>query len=66
MKARNRLKALIKNKKQNYISNILRENIVKPKKLLETLSQLGLPSKHKSTSKYVNKKTMLHSNNNNN
>ena len=44
-RARNRLQALIKNKKQQYI----RENIEKPKELWKTLSQLGLPSKHKST-----------------
>ena len=50
-KARNRLQTLIKNKKRNYITNKLNENIAKPKELWKTLSQLGLPSKKKANPK---------------
>ena len=50
-KARNRLQAMIKNKKRNYITNKLSENIAKPKELWKNLSQLGLPSKKKANTK---------------
>ena len=50
-RARNRLQTIIKNKKRNFICNKLTENIAKPKELWKTLSQLGLESKKKATSK---------------
>ena len=50
-RARNRLQTMIKRKKQNFIGNKLTENIAKPKELWKTLSQLGLESKKKETSK---------------
>ena len=52
----NWLQALINNKKQNYISNKLRENIAKPKELWKSLSQLGLPSKYKNFKNMFTKK----------
>ena len=42
---------MIKNKKGNFISNKLTENIAKPKELWKTLSQLGLKSKKKTNPK---------------
>ena len=50
-RARNRLQTMIKRKRQNFICNKLTENIAKPKELWKTLSQLGLESKKKETSK---------------
>ena len=50
-RARNRLQTIIKNKKRNFISNKLAENIAKPKELWKTLSQLGLKSKKKTNPK---------------
>ena len=50
-RARNKLQTMIKNKKRNFISNKLTENIAKPKELWKTLSQLGIQSKKKTTSK---------------
>ena len=50
-RARKKLQTMIKNKKRNFISNKLTENIAKPKELWKTLSQLGIQSKKKTTSK---------------
>ena len=49
-KARNDVQNLIKNKKRNFFSNKLTENIGKPKELWKTLRKLGVPSKEQSTS----------------
>ena len=49
-RARNNLQQLIKNKKRNFISSKLTENIGKPKELWKILKGLGMPSKTKSAS----------------
>ena len=44
--ARNSVFRAIKNKKENFITKTLEENVNNPKKLWDTIKSLGLPSKH--------------------
>ena len=50
-KARNRLQNIVKNKKRNFVTQKLSENMAKPKELWKSLKSLGLPSKNDASSK---------------
>ena len=49
-KARNKVQRMIKNKKKNFFTGKLNENIWKPKELWKSLKSIGLPSKKSSCS----------------
>ena len=49
-KARNKVQRMIKDKKKNFFTGKLNENIGKPKELWKSLKSLGLPSKKSSCS----------------
>ena len=49
--ARNNVESLIKNKKNTFFENKLKENIGKPKELWKTLNDLGLAKKGSSSGK---------------
>ena len=50
-KARNQLQGLIKDKKRNFVTQKLTENISKPRELWKSLKNLGLPNKNEPSAK---------------